>query len=113
MTPLNPQTEKLMGRREFELMKESSIFINASRGKTVDEGALVHALQTGQILGAGLDVFAEEPVKLDNPLLSMKNVVTLPHIGSATYETRFKMAMLAATNLVAGLKGDTPPTLIK
>jgi gluconate 2-dehydrogenase len=79
----------------------------------VDEGALVHALQTGQILGAGLDVFAEEPVKLDNPLLSMKNVVTLPHIGSATYETRFKMAMLAATNLVAGLKGDTPPTLIK
>jgi glyoxylate/hydroxypyruvate/2-ketogluconate reductase len=113
MTPLNPQTEKLMGRREFEIIKESSIFINASRGKTVDEGALVHALQTGQILGAGLDVFAEEPVKLDNPLLSMKNVVTLPHIGSATYETRFKMAMLAATNLVAGLKGDTPPTLIK
>jgi glyoxylate/hydroxypyruvate/2-ketogluconate reductase len=113
MTPLNPQTEKLMGRREFELMKVSSIFINASRGKTVDEEALIYALQTGQILGAGLDVFVEEPVNLDNPLLSMKNVVTLPHIGSATYETRFKMAMLAATNLVAGLKGDTPPTLIK
>jgi glyoxylate/hydroxypyruvate/2-ketogluconate reductase len=113
MTPLTPQTEKLMGRREFELMKESSIFINASRGKTVDEEALIHALQTGQILGAGLDVFVEEPVKVDNPLLSMKNVVTLPHIGSATYETRYKMAMLAATNLVAGLKGDMPPTLIK
>jgi glyoxylate/hydroxypyruvate/2-ketogluconate reductase len=112
MTPLTPQTEKLMGTKEFNLMKESSIFINASRGKTVDEEALIHALQRGQILGAGLDVFVEEPVKVDNPLLSMKNVVTLPHIGSATYETRFKMAMLAATNLVAGLKGDTPPTLI-
>lgn len=113
MTPLTPQTEKIMGKREFELMKESSIFINASRGKTVDEEVLIHALRTGQILGAGLDVFVEEPVNLENPLLSMKNVVTLPHIGSATYETRFKMAMLAATNLVAGLKGDTPPTLIK
>lgn len=113
MTPLTPQTEKLMGTKEFNLMKESSIFINASRGKTVDEEALIHALQRGQILGAGLDVFVEEPVNLENPLLSMKNVVTLPHIGSATYETRFKMAMLAATNLVAGLKGDTPPTLIK
>ncbi|WHZ05212.1 D-glycerate dehydrogenase [Neobacillus sp. YX16] len=113
MTPLTPQTEKLMGTKEFNLMKKSSIFINASRGKTVDEEALIHALQIGQILGAGLDVFVEEPVNLDNPLLSMKNVVTLPHIGSATYETRFKMAMLAATNLVVGLKGDTPPTLIK
>jgi glyoxylate/hydroxypyruvate/2-ketogluconate reductase len=113
MTPLTPQTEKLMGTKEFNLMKESSIFINASRGKTVDEEALIHALQRGQILGAGLDVFVEEPVNLDNPLLSMKNVVTLPHIGSATYETRFKMAMLAATNLIAGLKGDIPPTLIK
>jgi glyoxylate/hydroxypyruvate/2-ketogluconate reductase len=113
MTPLTAQTEKLMGRREFELMKKSSIFINASRGKTVDEEALIHALQTGQIMGAGLDVFVEEPVRVDNPLLSIKNVVTLPHIGSATYETRFKMAMLAATNLVAGLKGDTPPSLIK
>jgi glyoxylate/hydroxypyruvate/2-ketogluconate reductase len=113
MTPLTPQTEKFMGTREFDLMKESSIFINASRGKTVDEEALIHALQAGKILGAGLDVFVQEPVMKDNPLLFMKNVVTLPHIGSATYETRFKMAMLAATNLVAGLKGDIPPTLIK
>jgi glyoxylate/hydroxypyruvate/2-ketogluconate reductase len=113
MTPLTPQTEKLMGTREFELMKESAIFINASRGKTVDEEALIHALQTGKILGAGLDVFVQEPVMKDNPLLFMKNVVTLPHIGSATYETRFKMAMLAATNLVAGLQGEIPPNLIK
>ena len=112
MTPLTPKTEKIMGKREFELMKETAIFINGSRGKTVDEEALIHALQMGEILAAGLDVFVQEPVKLDNPLLSMKNVVTLPHIGSATYETRFKMAMLAATNLVAGLQGEIPATLI-
>ena len=113
MTPMTPQTEKMMGKREFELMKETAIFINGSRGKTVDEDALIHALQTGEILAAGLDVFVEEPVKLDNPLLSMKNAVTLPHIGSATYETRLKMEILAATNLVAGLQGEIPATLIK
>jgi len=113
MTPLTPETEKLMGKREFEQMKKSAIFINASRGKTVDEEALIHALQKGEILAVGLDVFDPEPVKKDNPLLSMKNVVTLPHIGSATMETRFNMAMLAAENVVAGLKGDVPPTLIK
>lgn len=113
MTPLTPETEKLMGKREFELMKESAIFINCSRGKTVDEEALIHALQTGEIYGAGLDVFVQEPINLDNPLISMKNVVTLPHIGSATYETRFKMAMLAATNLVSGINGEIPANLIK
>ncbi|RPK08399.1 2-hydroxyacid dehydrogenase [Priestia endophytica] len=113
MTPLTPQTEGLMGKREFELMKQSAIFINGSRGKTVDEEALINALRAEEILGAGLDVFAQEPVSPDNPLLSMKNVVTLPHIGSATAETRLKMAMLGAENLVAGLKGETPPNLIK
>ncbi|KAA9029452.1 2-hydroxyacid dehydrogenase [Niallia endozanthoxylica] len=113
MTPLTPETEKLMGLREFEQMKQSAIFINASRGKTVDEEALIQALQKGEILAAGLDVFDPEPVQKDNPLLSMKNVVTLPHIGSATMETRFNMAMLAAENLVVGLKGDVPPNLIK
>lgn len=113
MTPLTPQTEGLMGKREFELMKQSTIFINGSRGKTVDEEALINALRAEEILGAGLDVFAQEPVSPANPLLSMKNVVTLPHIGSATAETRLKMAMLGAENLVAGLKGETPPNLIK
>lgn len=113
MTPLTPQTEGLMGKREFELMKQSAIFINGSRGKTVDEEALINALRAEEILGAGLDVFAQEPVSPANPLLSMKNVVTLPHIGSATAETRLKMAMLGAENLVAGLKGETPPNLIK
>ncbi|BDH62513.1 bifunctional glyoxylate/hydroxypyruvate reductase B [Lysinibacillus sp. PLM2] len=113
MTPLTPATEKLIGKREFELMKKTAIFINGSRGKTVDEEALIDALNTGEILAAGLDVFVEEPVQPDNPLLSMENVVTLPHIGSATYETRLKMAMLGATNLVTGLQGKTPPNLIK
>jgi gluconate 2-dehydrogenase len=113
MTPLTPETVNLIGKREFELMKKSAIFINASRGKTVDEEALIESLQKGQIYGAGLDVFVQEPVEKDNPLLSMKNVVTLPHIGSATYETRFKMAMTAATNLVTGLQGEIPPNLIK
>ncbi|MFJ8234209.1 2-hydroxyacid dehydrogenase [Ureibacillus sp. NPDC094379] len=112
MTPLTPATENMIGKREFELMKETAIFINGSRGKTVDEEALVHALKTGEILAAGLDVFVEEPVQPDHPLLSLENVVTLPHIGSATYETRMKMAMLGATNLVAGLQGKTPPNLI-
>ncbi|KGR91372.1 bifunctional glyoxylate/hydroxypyruvate reductase B [Ureibacillus massiliensis 4400831 = CIP 108448 = CCUG 49529] len=113
MTPLTPATEKMIGKREFELMKKTAIFINGSRGKTVDEEALIDALKTGEILAAGLDVFVEEPVQPNHPLLSMKNVVTLPHIGSATYETRMKMAMLGATNLVAGLQGNTPPNLIK
>ncbi|MDQ0972028.1 gluconate 2-dehydrogenase [Neobacillus niacini] len=113
MTPLTPETVNLIGKREFEFMKESAIFINASRGNTVDEEALIEGLQKGQIYGAGLDVFVQEPVQKDNPLLSMKNVVTLPHIGSATYETRLKMAMTAATNLVKALQGETPPNLIK
>lgn len=113
MTPHTPETEKMMGKREFEMMKNSAIFINCSRGKTVDEEALIHALQAGEIAGAGLDVFTMEPIEMDNPLLYMKNVVTTPHIGSATHETRFKMAMLAAENLVSGLMGEIPPNLIK
>ncbi|KGR77643.1 2-hydroxyacid dehydrogenase [Ureibacillus manganicus] len=113
MTPLTPATENLIGKREFELMKNTAIFINGSRGKTVDEVALVDALKTGEILAAGLDVFVQEPVQPDHSLLALKNVVTLPHIGSAVYETRMKMAMLGARNLVAGLLGEVPPNLIK
>ena len=113
MTPLTPQTEKLIGKREFELMKETAIFINGSRGKTVDEQALIQALKTKRILSAGLDVFVQEPIEKNNPLLTLNNVVTLPHIGSATYETRFKMDMLAAVNLVSGLQGEVPPNLLK
>ncbi|KAB7706664.1 bifunctional glyoxylate/hydroxypyruvate reductase B [Bacillus aerolatus] len=112
MTPLNPETEKMIGKREFALMKKTGIFINASRGKVIDEAALIEALENKEILAAGLDVFAQEPVEPDNPLLSMKNVVTLPHVGSATSETRIKMARLAAENLIAGLRGGIPPNVI-
>jgi len=112
MTPLTPNTVKLIGEKEFKLMKKSAIFVNGSRGATVDEDALVWALKNGEILGAGLDVYIQEPVNPDHPLLSMDNVVTLPHIGSATYETRLKMAKLAAENLVLGLQGIQPPSLI-
>jgi gluconate 2-dehydrogenase len=112
MTPHTPETEKMIGEREFHLMKKTSIFINGSRGKNIDEEALIKALQNQWIWGAGLDVYETEPINKDNPLLSLTNVVTLPHIGSATKETREKMAMLAAENLAKGLAGETPPNLV-
>jgi gluconate 2-dehydrogenase len=105
MTPLTPETEHFIGRNQFKLMKSSAFFINASRGATIDERALIEALQNGTIRGAGLDVFDSEPIQSDNPLLHMPNVVTLPHIGSATDQTRYDMAMLAAHNLVGALTG--------
>lgn len=112
VVPLTPETRHLMGREQFALMKRTAIFVNVSRGKNVDEQALIEALQQGQILAAGLDVFAEEPTPADNPLLQMDNVVTLPHIGSATAETRAAMAMLAAKNLVAGVTGQVPEHIV-
>jgi phosphogluconate 2-dehydrogenase/gluconate 2-dehydrogenase len=111
MLPLTPQTEKLIGAREFKLMKRSAIFINASRGRIVDEAALIKALQEGEIHAAGLDVFEQEPLPVDSPLLQLSNVVALPHIGSATHETRQAMAELAVQNLVAGLRGQPVPHL--
>jgi gluconate 2-dehydrogenase len=112
MTPLTEETKDLISYREFQLMKKTAIFINGSRGETVNEEALVEALKTRQIAGAGLDVYKEEPINRDHGLLQMKNTVTLPHMGSATSETRAKMAYLAAENLVKGLSGETPPSLI-
>ncbi|GEN34356.1 2-hydroxyacid dehydrogenase [Aneurinibacillus danicus] len=112
MVPLTAESMHMMGREQFAMMKRSAIFINVSRGKTVDESALIEALAQKKIWAAGLDVFDEEPVSPDNPLLRMANVVTLPHIGSATHKTRFEMAMLAAENLVAALSGKTPPNVV-
>jgi gluconate 2-dehydrogenase len=112
MTPLTSETKHLIGLKQFQLMKRSAIFINGSRGQTVNEKDLIYALQNKLILGAGLDVFEQEPVPKDHPLLKMNNVVTLPHIGSATYETRYAMAKLATENLIKGLKGLCPPNLI-
>ncbi|MFC7687115.1 2-hydroxyacid dehydrogenase [Ureibacillus sp. GCM10028918] len=113
LTPLTKETEKMMGYEQFKKMKQSAIFINASRGKTVDEEGLIQALQEREILAAGLDVYEKEPVDKNSPLLSMKNVVTLPHIGSATSETRLKMTMLAAQNAAAFLTGNEIPSEIK
>ncbi|HBW37574.1 D-glycerate dehydrogenase [Desulfosporosinus sp. BICA1-9] len=112
MTPLTPKTVNIMSDREFNLMKRSAIFINASRGETVNENALIKALAEGKISGAGLDVYSKEPIEPHNPLLGMQNVVTIPHIGSATAQTRFDMAMLAAENLVRALMGKEPPNLV-
>lgn len=113
MTPLTTATRHMIGKREFSLMKPTAIFINASRGATVDESALISALHNRSIFGAGLDVFDFEPVLPDNPLLKMPNVVALPHIGSATKQTRYDMAMLAAQNLVDALYGRTPPNVVR
>ena len=103
--PLTPETQHLIGAAELRAMKKSAILINASRGATVDEAALIEALRNGTIHAAGLDVFETEPLPADSPLLSLANVVALPHIGSATHETRHAMALNAAENLVAALDG--------
>lgn len=108
MTPLTPETHHLIGEREFSLMKDTAIFINVSRGHTVDEQAMIRALQNNEIYGAGLDVFQQEPIEDDNPLLKLKNVVAVPHIGSATVRTRTAMAQRAAENIVAVLTGKEP-----
>lgn len=112
LTPLTPETTKLIGREQLARMKPTAFLVNVSRGPVVDEAALIEALRSGTIRGAALDVYEKEPVDPDNPLLAMDNVVLLPHIGSATAKTRRDMAMLAARNLVAGLKGETPPNLV-
>lgn len=103
--PLTEETHHLIGKAEFKKMKKSAIFINAGRGPVVDEKALIDALQQGEIHAAGLDVFEQEPLPVDSPLLSMANVVALPHIGSATHETRYNMAATAVDNLIDALKG--------
>ncbi|ELQ6141933.1 glyoxylate/hydroxypyruvate reductase GhrB [Cronobacter sakazakii] len=104
--PLTDETHHMIGAEQFRKMKKSAIFINAGRGPVVDENALIAALQSGEIHAAGLDVFEQEPLSKDSPLLTMKNVVALPHIGSATHETRYNMAACAVDNLINALNGD-------
>ncbi len=110
-TPLTPETHHLIGKNELALMKPTAILVNAARGTVVDEAALVDALREKRISGAGLDVYEEEP-KIHPELPKLNNVVLLPHIGSATYETRGKMARMAAENIIAVLEGTTPPNLV-
>ncbi len=112
MLPLLPETERIIGENEFKQMKKSAVFINGSRGKNIDEAALYQALTNKEIAAAGIDVFDKEPVSPTNPLLKLKNLITLPHIGAATKENELAMSTLAAKNLIAGLNGDLPPNLI-
>jgi gluconate 2-dehydrogenase len=112
MTPLTKETKGMLGAREFSFMKKSAIFINGSRGQTIIEKDLIAALEAGEIRAAGLDVFDVEPVEADNPLLTMPQVVTLPHIGSSTYQTELAMSELAVDNLLAGLNGERPMNLL-
>ena len=103
--PLTAETKGLLGAEEFGRMKPSAILINGARGPIIDEAALIAALRAGTIHAAGLDVFEQEPLPADSPLLELPNVVALPHIGSATHETRYAMAEQAVENMVAALAG--------
>jgi glyoxylate reductase len=109
--PYSPATHHLMGADQFAAMKNTAILVNTARGPVVDEAALVHALQHCQISGAGLDVFEHEPA-VHPGLLECENAVLIPHLGSATIETRSAMARLAAHNTVNVLSGVEPPTPI-
>jgi glyoxylate reductase len=109
--PLTKETHHLIGRKELEMMKPTAILINTSRGPVVDERALVSALKKGKIAGAGLDVYEKEP-HLFPGLTKLENVVLLPHIGSATNDTRGQMAVVAAKNAIAMLRGKRPPNIV-
>jgi len=109
--PLTPETRGLIGERELRLMKKTAILVNTSRGPIVDQKALFRALKEKWIAGAGLDVFEKEPIDSNDPLLKLENVVLTPHIGSASYDTRNKMAELTAIGIIKVLKGEMPENL--
>lgn len=110
--PLSSETRGLIGAREFGLMKPGAIFVNGARGAIVQEPALLQAIDSGRLRAAGLDVFATEPLPLDSPLRTHPKVTALPHIGSATFETRYAMAVLATSNLLQALAGGRPAATI-
>jgi len=110
--PLLPGTHHLIGASEFALMKPTAVFINTSRGQVVDQKALYEALRSGKIFAAGIDVTEVEPISTDDPLLTLENVVITPHIASASVHTRKNMAMMAAENLLAGLRGEVLPNCV-
>lgn len=110
--PLMAETRHMIGTAEFAAMKPTAIFVNTSRGPVVDQKALYEALKSGQIFAAGLDVTEVEPIPMDDPLLTLDNIVIAPHIASASVATRTKMATMAAANLIAGLKGEMPPSCV-
>lgn len=109
--PLVDATHHIIGEKELCAMKKNAILINTSRGPVIDEKALIKALKEKWIFGAGLDVYENEPI-IPKELLKLDNVVLQPHSASATTETRTKMAVMAAENMIAGLKGKIPPNCI-
>ncbi|MBS7606133.1 MAG: glyoxylate reductase [Candidatus Bathyarchaeia archaeon] len=110
--PLTKDTYHMINAEKLRLVKKTAFIINTSRGQVIDEKALYEALKEGRIAGAALDVFEEEPIPMDNPLLKLDNVVLTPHIGSASHETRSKMAEMVADNLIAFFEGRVPPNLV-
>jgi len=108
-TPLTPMTRHLIGVEEFARMKPSAVLINSSRGPVVDGGALYAALRSRRIFAAGIDVTETEPISPDDPLLTLDNLVITPHIASSSFNTRTNMAVIAAENLIAGLRDEIPP----
>lgn len=110
--PLIPATKHLVGKNQLAMMKKEAILINTSRGPVVDEKALIEALKSHKIAGAGLDVFENEPA-LTPGLVNLPNVVITPHTASATNEARAAMSKMAAENIIAALEGQTPPNLVK
>lgn len=110
--PLTKQTHHLVDEKRLKSMKKTAYLVNNARGPVVDEKALYEALKEGWIAGAALDVFEQEPTSVQNPLLNLNNVVVAPHISSASYETRSKMAEMVAENLVDFFEGKTPPNLV-
>ncbi|MFP7341646.1 2-hydroxyacid dehydrogenase [Bacillus safensis] len=113
ITPLTEETYHMIGERELKLMKQTALFVNISRGKTVDEKSLIQALQEGWIKGAGLDVYEQEPLQEDHPFKKMNNVTLAPHIGSATETTRDLMLKRAIHNVIHGIDGKAPVDLVK
>ncbi|MCF6156833.1 MAG: D-glycerate dehydrogenase [Candidatus Brocadia sp.] len=110
-TPLSEKTRHLIGTEEFSMMKRTAYLINTGRGAVINEEALIHALENKQIAGVGLDVYEEEP-KLKPGLAELDNVVLAPHLGSATVETRTKMSLMAAENIIAVLNRQKPPNCV-
>jgi glyoxylate reductase len=108
-TPLTPETRHLMGAEQFKRMKKTAYLINTARGGVVDQVALREALEAGEIAGAGLDVTEPEPLPADDPLLTAPNLLVVPHVGSATFRTRSRMADMAVDNLLAALAGKDMP----
>ena len=110
--PVTNETQHLIGKHQFNMMKKTAYIINTSRGPVVDEKALYEALKEKKIAGTGLDVFEKEPIDPTNPLINLDNIVMTPHIASASIDTRIAMAMMAAMNVIAVFDGREPPNAV-